>query len=302
MKLHFLDRSSRNYSSLKVTHDHDRSFLRMWHYHQELELVIILKSTGTRFVGDSIEKFQPGEVVLLGENLPHMWLNDAEYYNENSKLKAEAIAVHFKVDFLGADFFKAPELDNIANLLHRSRQGLLFPDLDKKIKKKIKKILSVQGVDRITGIIQVLDLLSEQNEYTYLASQGFANSFDQKDSNNLRKVYEYIFKNFNGSIGLNQVAEVAQMNPSAFSRFFKKVHNKPFTRYLNEIRIGYACKLLIEEKHKMITICFDAGFNNLSNFNRQFKLIRGMSPTEFMKFYKEKASKIKKQSKKSISL
>src|SRR5699024_1567522 len=108
-----------------------------------------------------------------------------------------------------------------------------------------------------------------------------------RESNKLNKVYEYIYNNFSKSIRLKDVAEVAHMNPSAFSRFFKKNHNKTFTRYLNEIRIGYACKLLMEGKHKILAICFDCGFNNISNFNRQFKLIRGMTPTNFIKVYKD---------------
>ena len=97
------------------------------------------------------------------------------------------------------------------------------------------------------------------------------------------KVYEYIFKNFNHNISLKNVAEVANMNKSAFSRLFKKVNNKPYSKYLNEIRIGYACKLLIENKYNITFICYESGFNNISNFNRQFKNITSMTPSEYIK-------------------
>lgn len=286
MKLHLVDRRSRNNRSFTVSHHNYPSLLKVWHYHPEIELVFLLKSTGTRFVGDSIETFEPGQLVLLGENLPHMWLNDPEYYEKESQLKAEAIAVHFKLDFLGPDFFNSPELLKVADLLERARQGILFHEPDKKIKTIMRELLSSRGIERLTKLFTLLNLLSNATAYEYLSSEGFINSFNQKDTNNLKKVYEYIFKNFDEPIQLKEVAEIARMNPAAFSRFFKKIHKKTFTRYLNEIRIGYACKLLIEEKHKIIAVCFDCGFTNISNFNRQFKLIRGMTPTQFQKFYK----------------
>ena len=286
MKLHLVDRRSRNNRSFTVSHHNYPSLLKVWHYHPEIELVFLLKSTGTRFVGDSIETFEPGQLVLLGENLPHMWLNDPEYYEKESQLKAEAIAVHFKLDFLGPDFFNSPELLKVADLLERARQGILFHEPDKEIKTIMRELLSSRGIERLTKLFTLLNLLSNATAYEYLSSEGFINSFNQKDTNNLKKVYEYIFKNFDEPIQLKEVAEIARMNPAAFSRFFKKIHKKTFTRYLNEIRIGYACKLLIEEKHKIIAVCFDCGFTNISNFNRQFKLIRGMTPTQFQKFYK----------------
>lgn len=286
MKLHLVDRRSRNNRSFTVSHHNYPSLLKVWHYHPEIELVFLLKSTGTRFVGDSIETFEPGQLVLLGENLPHMWLNDPEYYEKESQLKAEAIAVHFKLDFLGPEFFNSPELLKVADLLERARQGILFHKPNEEVKTIMWELLSARGIERLTKLFTLLNLLCNATSYEYLSSEGFINSFNQKDTNNLKQVYEYIFKNFDEPIQLKEVAEIARMNPAAFSRFFKKIHKKTFTRYLNEIRIGYACKLLIEEKHKIIAVCFDCGFTNISNFNRQFKLIRGMTPTQFQKFYK----------------
>ncbi|MBI6118247.1 AraC family transcriptional regulator [Salegentibacter maritimus] len=286
MKLHLVDRRSCNNYSFSVSHHKYPSLLKVWHYHPEIELVLLIKSTGTRFVGDSIETFVPGQLVLLGENLPHMWLNAPEYYTRDSKREAEAIAVHFKLDFLGSEFLHAPELFKVADLLKRARQGMLFNKPTKEIKNIMKELLYCQGVERLSKLLMLLNILSNTTAYEYLSSEGFINSFNQKETNNLKKVYEYIFKNFDEPIQLNKVAEIARMNPSAFSRFFKKIHKKTFTRYLNEIRIGYACKLLMENKHKILAVCYDSGFTNISNFNRQFKLIRGMTPSQFQKFYK----------------
>src|SRR5699024_6081449 len=109
MKLHLLDRASHDTNSIMVNRRKKSSFLRVWHYHPELELVLILKSKGTRFVGDSIEKFEPGQLVLLGPEIPHMWINDREYYEENISRKVDAVAIHFQIDFLGKDLFSIYE-------------------------------------------------------------------------------------------------------------------------------------------------------------------------------------------------
>ena len=127
--------------------------------------------------------------------------------------------------------------------------------------------------------------LSIHNDFKLLSSEGYVNSFKNTKSKNLDKVYEYIFKNFNQQIYLSDVANIANMNPSVFSRFFKRVNRKTFSKYLNEIRIGYACKLLTEQKHNISAICYESGFNNISNFNRQFKAVKGVPPSEYVKHY-----------------
>lgn len=288
MKPHLLDKKSHGPRSFRARRHNFPYFLKVWHYHPEIELVLILKSTGTRFVGDSIEKFQPGELVLLGENLPHMWLNDDPYFEPDSKLEADAIAVHFKVDFLGDGFFEAPELEKIKSLITTAAQGILFHNIEKATQDILCDLPSARGIDRIIKLLSILKVLSNWKDYNHLSSLGFTNSFDPSPSNHLNRVYEYIYAHFHRSVSLKEVAEIAHMNPSAFSRFFKRTHQKTFTRYLNEIRIGYACKLLIEGEQKIMAICYDCGFNNLSNFNRQFKRIRGMSPSEYQHQYKSR--------------
>jgi AraC-like DNA-binding protein len=282
MKLHLLDRTSLKNSSFTVKDNCYPHFLKIWHYHHELELVVVLKSTGTCFIGDSIEKFEEGEVVLIGENLPHMWQNDDVYFEESSDLIAEAIAVHFKKEFLGTEFLKAPEMKHISRLIDTSSFGIKFLGVESKIIDEIKLMLTLDGFEKTMKFIRILHALTKHKNYKLLSSKGFVNSFNKTENKNLDKTYEYIFSHFNKPISLNEVAEVASMNPSAFSRFFKRVNRKTFTRYLNEIRIGYACKLLMEHKFNISTICYESGFNNISNFNRQFKSIKGMSPTDYI--------------------
>ena len=285
MKLHLLDRSSLKNSSLKVKNNRYPYFLKIWHYHPELELVVILKSTGTRFIGDCIEKFEEGDLMIIGKNLPHMWLNDDEYFNESSNLIAEAIAIHFKENFLGYPFFTIPEMTHILELFKKAKYGIKFMNVDKKLINNIKDLLNETGFEQIIKFIEILNVLAKHPKYKLLASEGYINSIHKNENKNLDKIYEYIFNNFNKPINLNTVAEIAHMNPSAFSRFFKRVNRKTFSKYINEIRIGYACKLLIENKHNITTVCYESGFNNISNFNRQFKAIKNMSPSDYLKHY-----------------
>ncbi len=286
MKLHLLDRSSRlQNSSFTLTENRYPFFLKMWHYHPELELVCIQKSSGTRFIGDSIEQFDVGEIILIGKDLPHMWLNDKEYFEEESKLEAQAIAIHFKEDFAGEDFLKMPEMVSIGKLFKKAHHGMKFSGDVSQIIKKIKKLNEYDGFDRTIKFIQILNLLATHKEYKLLSSIGFLNSFKMTGKRNLEKVYEYIINNFKEDISLQDVASIAFMNPSAFSRFFKRINRKTFSEYLNEVRVGYACKLLIEDKYNVSEICFESGFNNISNFNRQFKKTTSYSPTEYLKLH-----------------
>ncbi|MBC6997278.1 AraC family transcriptional regulator [Cytophaga sp. FL35] len=285
MKLHLLDRASAKNSSFTVSMNSYPHFLKIWHHHPELELVAIKKSTGTRFIGDSIEKFVEGEVVLIGKNLPHMWLNDDVYFSDNSELTAEAIAVHFIQDFFGEGWLSTPEVQPIARLFELAQQGVKFEGLSPKTIDEIEGLLQLQGFDKAVSFVKILNKLAKHPSYTLLSSAGFVSSFRKSDDENLDRIYSFIFKNFNTPIHSKDVAEIAHMNPSAFSRFFKRVHRKTFTRYLNEIRVGFSCKLLMEHNKSVSEVCYESGFNNISNFNRQFKAITGMSPSDYVKLH-----------------
>lgn len=285
MKLHLLNRASSKDSSFSVAINRYPNFLKIWHHHPELELVVIKKSTGTRFIGDSIEKFGESEVILIGAHLPHMWLNDEIYFDSDSDLIAEALGIHFRRDFLGDQFFDTPEMQLISKLIERARQGIKFIDVDSKLIRSIEGLLNMEGFEKTMQFLDVLFLLAKHKNYRLLASAGYVHTLNQAENRNLDEIYAYIFKNFKNPIHSKDVADVAHMNASAFSRFFKRVHRKTFTKYLNEIRVGYACKLLMEQKSNVSLVCYESGFNNISNFNRQFKSIMHMSPTEYIRLH-----------------
>ncbi|MEX0274913.1 MAG: AraC family transcriptional regulator [Flavobacteriaceae bacterium] len=283
MKLHLLDRTSTENRSFTIKQNTAKHFLKVWHYHPEFELVMIQKSQGTRFIGDSIHKFTEGEVVLIGKNLPHMWLNDDIYFEGDSKLEAQALAVHFDQNFLGQDFFGRPEMHQIAGLLHRARCGIRFNGLKDDFDHRMQNLLKLDGFEQLMGFLSLLNELAVCPSFDLLSSTGFSMEFHSTNDRGLDKMYAYVFKNFKNPIHSRDVAEVVHMNPSSFSRYFKRMHRKTFTRYLNEIRIGYACKLLIEDSSRITTVCFESGFNNVSNFNRQFRAIMGMTPSQYVK-------------------
>ena len=281
MKLHSIDRSSTvNKTAFRVRKNSYANFLKIWHYHPELELVYILQSSGTRFIGDSIEKFDKGDLVLIGKNLPHMWLNDEAYFLDNSKLKAEAIAFHFKEDFLGKDFFNLEETKSIQQMMRLARRGICFQNVDEKLIRKIKKTLTKEPMSKLLDFIDILKQLSEHKDYKVLAGNTYHNTLHNKS--NLDEVYNYIFNNFNKQLQLAEIAAIVNMNPSAFSRYFKKVNRKTLSKYINEIRIGYACKKLKEGDLTITQICYESGYNSLSNFNKQFKNITGKTPSEYI--------------------
>lgn len=285
MKLHLLDRSSLENRSFTVRKNQYPNFLKIWHYHPELELVSIIKSSGTRFIGDNIEKFEAGEVVLIGKELPHMWLNDDEYFEESPFLIAEAIAVHFKEDFLGKHFFQLQEMKLILEMFSSAKQGIKFINLSKEVLLSIERLTTLKGFERTISFLTILHALSKHKEYKLLSSKSYLNSFHTTNNKRLDIIYEYIFKNFKNAISLKEIAEIANMNASAFSRFFTRVHRKTFSTYINEVRVGFACKLLLEHKYSITTVCYESGFSNISNFNRQFKKITKLSPTEYLRNY-----------------
>lgn len=286
MKLHFLDRSSLNNSSFSTRVNEYLNFLKVWHHHPEMELVVILKSQGTCFVGDCIEKFQEKDIVLIGENLPHMWLNDESYFQNDSKLLAKSVAIHFKKDFLGQHFFETPEMIHLLELFNRAKFGIKFFDVSIDLHDEFQTMINLEGFDKTMAFLSVLNKLAKHKNFKLLASLGYVSTFQVTENKTLDKVHAYVFKNFNREITLEDVSQIANMNTSAFSRFFKRVNRKTFSQYLAEIRIGYACKLLLEDKFNVAEVCYESGFHNISNFNRQFKRIMETTPSAYVKEYR----------------
>jgi AraC-like DNA-binding protein len=224
--------------------------------------------------------------VLIGENLPHLWFNDDSYFKTRSRKKAEALVIHFNKNFAGEGFLSIPEMKMINDFIHSARRGIRFnKSTAKYIYKRMVEMLRMDDFNRLLELIRLLKYLSSQKDIRYLSSIGYLQSIQTFKKKKLDEVYEYIMKNFQKNISLDEIAGIANMNKSAFCRYFKMVNGKTFSDYMNEIRVGYACKLLLEQKYTIVEISDNSGYNNLSNFNRQFKKITGYSPSEYLNNY-----------------
>ena len=289
MQALYLKKNTRSHeSSFKMNHAIVPHMYDQWHYHQELEINLILKGSGTRFVGDNIQSFTDEDLVLVGSNLPHVWKNDAVYYEGLPELYADVINIHFLPDFAGKDFFQMPEMQAVSDLLERSKRGIRFKG---KCKKAIKEMMvNMQGQpdgEKLLTLLQILNLMAHSHETEMLSTSGFSKAYKDSNLEKINRIYDYIINNFSHEISLAQVASLAHMNEAAFCRYFKNATKKTFTQFVNETRIGYACKLLIDGNLNVSQICYECGFNNISNFNRQFKRITGKTPQAYQVEYRK---------------
>lgn len=282
MKPIYLKVTSSPESSIDIRHEISSYFKNPWHFHPELELTLILESSGTHFIGNSINSFYKNELTLTGPNLPHFWRNDPVYYEKNSGLKAEAIIIRFSEHFLGKNFFQLPEMRHIHSLFQLSRRGLkIFGKTKEEAIDNMRKMINMNGTNRIITLLQILNALANSHENKILSSIGFVHEYGRSDTERINSIYTYVTENFLQPIQLNDVASVANMNPTAFCRYFKAKTDKTFTQFLNEIRIGHACKLLIEGKYNVSQVCFECGFQNQSYFIKQFKNYTKQTPLQY---------------------
>jgi AraC-like DNA-binding protein len=271
-------------SSLDIRYEKVSYFNNPWHYHPEIELTLVTKSTGMRFVGDSVERFEAGDLVLLGSNLPHYWRNDKIYYQENAPSLAEAIILRFRYDLWGNDFLVSPEIKPIKTLLEYARQGILFSgNASDKILPILNRILVSKGVGRIIGWLEVFEILTQEENTRLLSQKSFGTQKHKDDSNRINKVLAYIQDHLAEQVNLSDVAGIADMNKASFCRYFKEQTNKTFIELLNDIRIANACRLLLENSQDIAEIGYQCGFENISHFNYMFKKITGQNPTTYRK-------------------
>ena len=257
-----------------------------WHFHSEYQLFTVMKGTGTRFIGDHVEPFRPGDLVLTGPNLPHLWRSDPEYFDGDKERLTEGVVIYFPEDFFGTRFLEKLEMVQVRQLLARAESGISFRGhTAEKVQKMMLQLLDKKDFDSIVQLLRILDTLAESPEYTVLANPGYSNSLKESDTERMNRVHAYVMKNFREKITLGEVAALANMTPSSFSRYFKTHANKTFSEFLASIRIGYSCKLLLEKKMKITQACYDSGFNTLSNFNRQFKAFTHCSPLAYRNRY-----------------
>lgn len=272
-------------ASFKVTRFVGPRCLAGRHIHPEVEIVYMLKGDGIRYVGDGLEPFSSPELVMVGGMLPHYWINGSSYYAEGSKLSVDYILVQFGDNLFPSETLEMPEFQNINRLLGRLGRGLKFDNATlAKCSDLIFRLLAATGINRYSELLILLDTLGGATSGSVeLASLGYAQPETDQLPARLKRVLQFVSQNFMSTITLDEVADHANMNRSALCRYFKERVGKTLTSYVNEVRIGYACKLIIDQGFSISQVAYESGYRSLSHFNHIFKQIVGCAPSEYRK-------------------
>lgn len=257
-----------------------------WHYHREIELIHFENGRGTQFIGDSIRNFSSGDVVLIGSNLPHYWSFDNSYLSPANQEVADVRVVHFNEDFWGTEFLNLPENTHIKLLLQQAKQGISVQGIARmRVIKLLEELITTEGTKRIVLLIEALTAIAQTKHPQLLSSVGFNPHFHHGEKDRINNIYDFALQHYKRRIALDEVAEIAGMSGNAFCRYFKSRTGKTFSQFLIEIRIGQACKLLIENNLNVKQICYESGFNNFAGFHKYFKQITGKSPLNYQRTY-----------------
>lgn len=271
-------------SSFSVVELSLNRFKGPYHFHPEVELTWIRNSTGKRFVGVNIADYEPGDMVLLGANIPHCWQSINESSTDNV---LQAVVIQFRSNFAGDTFLKLPELKKIQELIIKSEVGIIIQGETKsEIISKINQCLTADKLHRILILIEILDLISNSEE-TILIDQPFTwHNALTTDVERFQHVFSYLIQNYQQEISLKTVAGIANMTPNAFCRYFKNVTRKTLVESVKELRVNQACQLLRNTAKPINNICFESGFGNISYFNKTFKEATGYTPLHYRNLFK----------------
>lgn len=271
--------------SLRRQEDDQAFFYDRLHYHPEWQITLILKSEGTLFVGDGMHRFKEGDIFCFGSNLPHLFKNDALYYSVDSP-GARSFSIFFDQQSFGTKFFDLPELKAVKHMLSQANKGIYFPnELGGELAELLAGLSRQEGFPLLLHFFALLENLSQRKPWQFLSNIAYDRAQAESAGKRMDEVLQFIFKHYDRSISIKEAAEAANLSVPAFCRYFKLHTRNTFIGYLNEVRINAACKLLIDQDLSIGQIADVVGFNNLSNFNRQFKKIKGITPRAYQQFY-----------------
>lgn len=248
-----------------------------FHFHPENEITLIESSMGRRVVGDSIESFEPGDLVLLGENLPHQYVSDS-----SRQIPAQAKVIQFRTDFMGEALLKLPEFSRVAAMLTRAARGLKFSsDITQDAAQLIGQLFRASHAQRLLLLLQLLDVLSRDSRSVPIASAGYVANLSTREGDAIDRALEYMNDNFREPLTLHSLCRHLHVSPATCNRLLQKSLGRSFKSFLNEVRISHACRLLLETDKSVLDVAYTSGFTNLSNFNRRFKELKHYTPREY---------------------
>lgn len=255
------------------------SFDAPFHFHPEVELILMEQSRGTRYVADSIEPYAPGDLVLIGPNVPHVFVRDRR--EAEAGKPASSIVLQFRLDFMGEEFFAKPEMHEVQQLIAAASHGLHYGRSTVRwVAPQLRRMLTLQGASRLMALLDLLVRLV-QAPARPLATGAFRQPVRTEDFARLGRVLDYANAHLHEEISMTTVAKLVSLSPTSFSRWFSKATGKPFVQFLTDIRLAHAYRALSETDKPITEIAFDCGFNSVSHFINRFRQMRGMSPREF---------------------
>lgn len=254
-----------------------------WHYHPEVELIYFKEGQGTQFIGDHINTFQPGDVILVGADLPHYWSFDDKYFNSQI-VEPNVFVTHFCDNFWGKDFLNIPENLPLKNILETAKRGIqVTGETKESIGNLLEEMLNSVGWRKILLLLEALFTIANSDNFKLLSSIGFQPNIRETENDRINSIYQYSLANYKRKIQMEEVAAVACMSPNSFCRFFKSKTRKTYSKFLIEIRVGIACKLLIGNNLSIKQICYESGFNNFASFHKYFKMITNKTPLNYQR-------------------
>lgn len=256
-----------------------------WHYHPELELVYIKKSSGTMAVGDYIGNFEEGSVFLYGANLPHTTVHEESYLTNSKKNSGEAITIHFLPKNIGLDLFATPEMAAVNKLItSQAARGMkLQGALQERVINYMEAVVDLSPGKKMICLLSILDEIAHSNEWQLLAGKGYFYDSSEYDNYRVKAIYDFTFANYNRQIYIEELASITHLTKQSFCRFFKATNRKTYFQFLMEVRIGQACRFLSDDKMLMSDISNRCGYNNMAHFIRQFKKVTGKNPLQYKK-------------------
>jgi AraC-like DNA-binding protein len=253
------------------------------HSHKNFELNLIVSGSGRRIVGNHISSYTKGDLVLLGPNIYHCW----EVEEDETEQEAECVVTHFYENLFHSDFFNIPELEKVVDLLKDAGNGICFKGKKvEKVSASLVRMVNLTGLELYIELLKVFNMLLQIEDREYLALPSSQPNIHEKDTDQINKVYEYVFQNIHEGIKLKEASSLVCMESGSFCRYFKRKTNQTFMDYVKNVRIGIAAKLLVETDKQITQICFECGYNNLANFNHYFKDIMKKTPSEYRKDFK----------------
>ena len=263
-----------------------------WHFHPEYQLTLVLAARGQRIVGDSIAPVQAGDLTLLGPNLPHFWDVTGLDDGPRRKPRLDAVVVQFRAEFLGREFWGIPETAGVVTLLKSAGRGLAFSAAARKrVAPDIVRLVQLSGLQRLLGLIAVLDALAAEGRGMPICSADYAPELDMQDRDRLEPVLQRIHEQLAMPLRRHELAALAGVSERSFSRYFHRKIGKTLPQFVNELRVGRARRLLLETDLPVTRIAAECGFRNLSNFNSQFRAIAGHAPMQLRRSHVEASSR-----------